>query len=460
MMNDTATPPVSGDPIEQLREAVLLNDARRAAEVLRALSSAEAARAVSRLSEEEQSRLLTLLPDEEAADLIEAVPEAFAAQMMEHLAPDDAAAILNEMDSDEQADVIGRMSDASAAAVLDEMEPEEAADARRLLQYPSDSAGGLMISEYLTYTDDQTVDDVLQDIRNNAEKYREYDVQYAYVVDRAGRLVGVLRLRDVLLAPPGKPVSALMVSEPLSVHVLSSLDDLERFFERHPLFGVPVVDDEGRLVGVVRQQDVEQAAEERASRSLLKFTGILGGEELRTMPLRLRSIRRLSWLSINIVLNIVAASVIAMYQDTLASVIALAVFLPIVSDMSGCSGNQAVAVSMRELALGLIRPGEVWRVLYKEATVGLINGLVLGMLLGGVAFLWKGNPALGIVVGGALALNTVVAACIGGTVPLLLRGLGQDPALASGPILTTITDMCGFFLVLTFASAALPWLTG
>ncbi len=460
MMNDTATPPVSGDPIEQLREAVLLNDARRAAEVLRALSSAEAARAVSRLSEEEQSRLLTLLPDEEAADLIEAVPEAFAAQMMEHLAPDDAAAILNEMDSDEQADVIGRMSDASAAAVLDEMEPEEAADARRLLQYPSDSAGGLMISEYLTYTDDQTVDDVLQDIRNNAEKYREYDVQYAYVVDRTGRLVGVLRLRDVLLAPPGKPVSALMVSEPLSVHVLSSLDDLERFFQRHPLFGVPVVDDEGRLVGVVRQQDVEQAAEERASRSLLKFTGILGGEELRTMPLRLRSIRRLSWLSINIVLNIVAASVIAMYQDTLASVIALAVFLPIVSDMSGCSGNQAVAVSMRELALGLIRPGEVWRVLYKEATVGLINGLVLGMLLGGVAFLWKGNPALGIVVGGALALNTVVAACIGGTVPLLLRGLGQDPALASGPILTTITDMCGFFLVLTFASAALPWLTG
>ena len=178
------------------------------------------------------------------------------------------------------------------------------------------------------------------------------------------------------------------------------------------------------------------------------------------MPLRLRSFRRLSWLSINIVLNVIAASVIALYQDTLASVIALAVFLPIISDMSGCSGNQAVAVSMRELALDLIRPWEFFRVLYKEALVGLINGVILGMLLGTIALLWKGNPVLGLVVGMALALNTIVAVCLGGTIPLLLRGIGQDPALASGPILTTITDMFGFFLVLSFASAVLPYLVG
>jgi len=173
------------------------------------------------------------------------------------------------------------------------------------------------------------------------------------------------------------------------------------------------------------------------------------------LPLRTRCARRLSWLSMNIVLNVLAASVIAYYEDTLSSVIALAVFLPIVSDMSGCSGNQAVAVSMRELSLGLVRPREVLRVWGKEVSVGLINGVSLGALLGLVAWLWRGNPILGIVVGVALALNTIVAVSIGGSVPLILKGLGVDPALASGPILTTVTDICGFFFALGLASLAL-----
>ena len=168
-----------------------------------------------------------------------------------------------------------------------------------------------------------------------------------------------------------------------------------------------------------------------------------------------RSGRRLAWLSANIVLNVLAASVIVYFEDTLTRLIALAAFLPIISDMSGCSGNQAVAVSMRELSLGLVRPRETFRVWAKEVSVGLINGAVLGLLLGLVAWLWRGSPVLGIVVGAALALNTVVAVSIGGTVPLILKGFGVDPALASGPILTTVTDICGFFLALGFAALAL-----
>ncbi len=177
------------------------------------------------------------------------------------------------------------------------------------------------------------------------------------------------------------------------------------------------------------------------------------------MPVLTRARRRLSWLSLNILLNIVAASVIAVYEDTLSAVIALAVFLPIVSDMSGCSGNQAVAVSMRELSLGIVKPYEVARVWLQEVSVGLINGLVLGCLLAVAAWLWKGNPYLGLVVGAALATNTVVAVSLGGTVPLLLKRMKVDPAVASGPILTTVTDMCGFFLVLSFATVMLSRLT-
>ena len=178
------------------------------------------------------------------------------------------------------------------------------------------------------------------------------------------------------------------------------------------------------------------------------------------MPLFKRSTRRLSWLSINIVLNIIAAGVIALYQDTLEQAIVLAVFLPIISDMSGCSGNQAVAVSIRELTLGLVRPKELFHVLSKEATLGIVNGVVLGLLLGGAALLWKGNPYLGLVVGVALAANTLVAVSFGGLIPLMLRAMKADPALASGPLLTTITDMCGFFFVLSFATLLLPKLSG
>ncbi|MBU0638489.1 MAG: magnesium transporter, partial [Planctomycetes bacterium] len=293
----------------------------------------------------------------------------------------------------------------------------------------------------------------------NAETYQDYDVQYAYVTGEQSTLVGVLRLRDLLLARRSRPISSMMVGDPQTVLDTAPLDDLRATFDRYQFYGVPAVNAAGALVGVVQRADVEEALADRSDSDYLKSQGIVGGEELRTMPLFLRSRRRLAWLSINIVLNIIAASVIALYQETLAAVIALAVFLPIISDMSGCSGNQAVAVTMRELTLGLVRPTELARVWLKEASVGAINGVVLGVLIAAAAWLWKGNPFLGLVVGGALAINTVVAVSIGGLVPLLLRRFNMDPALASGPILTTITDMCGFFLVLSFAAATLPWLT-
>ncbi len=250
-----------------------------------------------------------------------------------------------------------------------------------------------------------------------------------------------------------------MIEKPLRVPAEATLDELRSFFDEHPFVGVPVVAERGALVGVVRRAKVLEALEGRSESDHLKTQGIIGGEELRTMPVLVRSRRRLAWLSVNIVLNLIAASVIALYQETLQAVIALAVFLPIISDMSGCSGNQAVAVSMRELTLGLIRPVDAVRVWLKEASVGLLNGVVLGALIAAAAWAWKGNPYLGAVVGAAMAINTLVAVSLGGVVPLLLKRLRVDPALASGPILTTVTDMCGFALVLGLATAFLPWLT-
>jgi magnesium transporter len=418
------------EPWEELEAILGADDVQRLKVYFEELSPGETARVISRLREDDQERLLTLLSPEDASGL------------------------------DEQVDLLGKLDAQKSAAILREMEVEEADEVRQLSQFAPDTAGGLMITEYLVYPDSFKIGDVLEDLREHTDLYAKYDIQYVYVTSSNGELIGVLRLRDLLLSPRETPLTQIMISRPVQVRTVTTLDDLQHLFDRHAYFGIPVADEQGRLVGVVRRDDVEEAIGERADRTFLKFTGIVGGEELRSMALPLRAYRRLSWLSINIVLNIVAASVITFYQDTIAAVIALAVFLPIISDMSGCSGNQAVAVSLRELTLGLVRPYEVLRVLLKEAGVGIINGLLLGVLLGSVAWAWWGNPYLGLVVGGAMALNTVVAVGLGGTIPLLLRRMRMDPALASGPILTTVTDMCGFFLVLSFATAALPWVAG
>ncbi len=443
-----------------LSELITTGDTAKLVSFFESLSPSETARVISRLTAEEQSKLFLLLSPEEAAYVIDEIPEAQAAHLVEDMPSEQAAAIMEELPSNHLVDVLGEMDTEASQAILEKMHKAEAKEARIMLEYAPDCAGGLMISEFLVYKTDNTIQNVLDDLQANRSKYVDYHVQYFYVVDRKGRLAGVLRINDLLFPANDTPLTQVMIPNPHSVSDKATLDELEDFFEEHHLFGVPVVDDDRRLVGVVLPQDIEEAESNRKTKNFLNLSGIIGGEEFRTMPLFSRSGRRLSWLSMNIVLNILAASVIAMYQDTLAAVITLAVFLPMVSDMSGCSGNQAVAVSMRELSLGLVRPKELFWVLAKEAKVGIINGLVLGLLLGGVAYLWKGNPWLGIVVGGALAANTLVSVTLGGMLPLLLKRLKIDPALVSSPLLTTVTDMCGFFFILSLATVLLPKLGG
>ena len=436
------------------------NDQVALTEMVDDLTSKEIVHLMGHLSKDHQMELLKMLSPEDAAEVVEELPEFQAVDLFEDMESADAAAILNEMDSDDQADLIQEMDDEEAQAILEKMDPEEAADVRKLMSYEYDTAGGLMMTEYIVYQENQTVGDVIEDFRLNREEYADYLLKYVFVTSPQGKLLGVLQLQDLLLTSPNTKLSTIIIEEILYVDHYTELDELIVFFDDYNLFGAPVVDDEKNLIGVILRRDVLEAENERAAYEHLESQGIVGGDELRTMPVFLRAKRRLSWLSVNILLNIIAASVIAYHQDVLESVIALAVFLPIISDMSGCSGNQAVAVSMRELSLGAVNPGEVLRVWWQEVSVGLINGVVLGILIGIAAWLWKGNVYLGIVAGGALAINTLVAVSIGGTVPLLLKGRNIDPALASGPILTTITDMVGFLLALTFASMMLSHLQG
>ena len=446
------------DDWAQLRD--LLGREASAAEVeafLDTLPAAEVLPAVFHLNTDEQRSLLAMISAERAAHIVEELPEGYAADLMEVMPVADVAPIVGEMASDDRVDVLGELSGPDAEAILEQLDVEDADEIRRLSSYESDTAGGLMMTEFAAFPMAATIRDVLSSLVDREAEYEFLTVHYVYVVVKRHKLKGVIRIRDMLFTDWDQKIGSIALPA-MTVRPNASLDELEDFFEEHDFAAVPVVDERENLLGIVRRRTVLEAVAEQSEADRLKAAGIVGGDELRSMPIAVRSRRRLSWLSVNILLNIVAASVIAFYEDTLSALIALAVFLPIVSDMSGCSGNQAVAVSMRELTLGAASPRDVVRVWGKELSVGLINGLALGTLLGIAAWAWKGNPVLGLVVGLALAINTVVAVSIGGTVPLVLKRFGVDPAVASGPLLTTITDMCGFFLVLSLAATAMPYL--
>ena len=443
---------------EILRDYLEQDDSQGLNDYLSALTGEQSLRAITRLEPEEQQSIMARLSPESAAEFSEYIPNEPAADLLGELSPEVAASIVSEMDSDDQADVLSELEEEDLEEILRYMDEREAGEARQLMAYDEDVAGGLMMTEYFSYPRAFRSGAVLQDLAKREEEYELHNVHYIYVTGRGKKLLGVARIRDIVFASPETRLSEI-VRPAVTVRDTTTLDELENLFDETTFTAVPVVDEDNRMLGVVRRRAAYDAVAERADAEHMKSQGIVGGEELRSMPTQVRSRRRLAWLSINIVLNLIAASVIAQYQDVLAAVIVLAVFLPIISDMSGCSGNQAVAVSMRELSLGVIKPSDLYYVWRKEAVVGVINGTALGLLIAAVAWIWQGNPWLGLVVGLALSVNTLVAVSIGGTVPVVLKAFNVDPAVASGPILTTVTDMCGFFLLLGTASLMLPLLT-
>lgn len=446
---DNPQQPQQQDTTELLQEALNRADHEQATELIGTLSSQETQRHIAQLKSDERELLMTLLPAETAAGIIEESHPEVAAAMIDSLDARVAARIIEELPSDTKADIVAEMDKEDAHAILSELDQEIADNVRQLTQYEADTAGGLMELEVFSFRDTETVGAVLRRLTADDDEFERHRGQHPYIVDECGKLVGVVSLRGLLRSKRSVKLADIM-APPISVTADTPQDTLVSLFDEHPFLSIPVVDDQGILLGVVSRIEVAEAELERAEQESLARQRT--GDELRSMPTFLRSKRRLTWLSSNIVLNIIAASVISAYEETLAAVIAIAVFLPMVSDMSGCSGNQAVGVSMRELALGLTRPADLFHVLRKEMSVGIINGIVLGILIGIVAWVWKGNAYLGLVIGLALAINTLVAVSIGGTVPLILKRFGVDPAVASGPLLTTVTDMAGFFLVLSLAA--------
>jgi len=443
---------------KELSRLLAVGDARAAKQLVADLHPVDAARLTVLLQESERVALFQMLNSSMAANIVERMNENEQVDVVSSLQPDVASGIIGQMDSDDAVDVLGDLPKEKTDAILAAMPRTRADQTRRLIAYDADSAGGIMATEFVALKETLSVHQALKTLREKYSRLGDERATYVYTVDRKGTLSGVLQLRDLVTRQPAELLKNIKINDVTYLDVNTDKYEVAQTFRRHRYLALPVVDNTKRLVGVITGDDVVDLIQEITTEEMMKLQGV-SLDETRTLPVLKMVRRRVSWLSINIFLNIIAASVIAFYTDTLKAVIALAVFLPIISDMSGVSGMQAVAVSIRDLALDRTSPKELGKVLWKEARIGFLNGLILGAEIGLVAYFWKGLPFLGVVVAVSLWLNTILSVCLGSGLPLVLKRFHLDPAIASGPLLTTVTDLMGFLIVLSLATRFLSYLT-
>ncbi|MFL5520834.1 MAG: magnesium transporter [Gemmatimonadales bacterium] len=411
------------------------------ADVLAALDDDERVAAVQVLPAEVSGQALIEMPEtEHPEDTLASLDAAQAADIVEELADDDAA------------DILGELAPADQERILAAVEDSDRADVEKLLIYHEETAGGLMTSHVVAVLDTATVAVALDEVRRQSEEVEEfYEV---FVTDHRRRLVGVLPFRALAVNAPTRPVREIMQEPVARVGPEEDQEEVARLMARYNLPSVPVVDLDDRLLGCVTFDDVSDVVEAENTEDILRFGGVSSNEELRgTWDMAVRS--RLPWLVVNLVTAFVAGAVVLARQDVLSRVVLLTAYMPIIAGMGGNAGTQALAVTVRGLALGLIPSAEATRVITKEMLAGLVNGLVVGVITGTTALLLGHGAKLGLVVFFAMSGNLLVAGFAGAFIPVLLERFKVDPAIASSIFVTAFTDICGFSLLLGLASAIL-----
>ncbi len=413
--------------------------------------AADLADVLSALDEQERVTVVRALPVELSSQaLAEMSEEAHAEDTLAALDAERAAEIVEELEDDDAADILGELPIAEQERILKEV--EDRADVDRLLRYDDETAGGLMTTNTVTVRDTDTVVQALDEIRRQAEEATDF--YQIFVVDDNRRLVGILPFKDLVVSKPDRMVGEFMTDADISVRPDLDQEEVARLMARYNLASVPVVDESGRLLGHITFDDVIDVVEAETTEDLLKFGGVSADEELAAgWSVAVRS--RLPWLYVNLLTAFLAGGVVFLFQSTIQRTIALAVWMPVIAGMAGNAGTQALAVTVRRLALGLI-PGHLFaRVVGKEVIVGMINGVAIGVVVGIVAALLGEGTRLGFVVFLAMSGNLLVAGFAGAFIPIVLERLDIDPAIASSIFVTTFTDVCGFMLLLGLAGALL-----
>ena len=409
--------------------------------------AADLADVLGRLEESERVAVVRALPPELSSQALAEMPEdAHAEETLAALDPEQAAEIVEELEDDDAADILRELDAETKEHILQAV--EDRIEVERLLRYDEETAGGRMTTHLVTVRDIATTTEALDEIRRQSEEVEEF--YQVFVVDGQRRLVGVLPFKAVVVNRPDRMVREYMSEADIVVRPETDQEEVARLMARYNLPSVAVVDEGGRLLGRVTIDDVIDVVEAESTEDLLKFGGVSPDEEL-AAPWTDAVRSRLPWLTVNLLTAFLAGGVVYLFQETVQRTVALAVWMPVIAGMGGNAGTQALAVTVRRLALGLIPSDRLVRVVGKEVLVGITNGLAIGILVGIVASLLGEGPGLGMVVFLAMTGNLLVAGLAGAFIPVVLERFGVDPAIASSIFVTTFTDVCGFLLLLGLA---------
>ena len=416
-------------------------DPQRSAKLLELLAPQVGADVVEQMELEYARAIVERMAPAAAAGLLKQVMDEYSADVLEGMDPTQATAIIELMAPDDAADVLADMDEAQRKGVLRHLDPQAAGGLGQLLRYDPDCAGGIMTTNFVSLGGDSTVEETIERIRSRAGEIEQ--IYYTYVVDEQSRLVGVVSMRNLILAKGNTQLREVMMAEPISASVDDDREEVIEKTREYDLPAIPVVDDGARLVGIVTIDDVVDAMDEEFSEDVQKMVGVSGIENVSTpWAVSLRS--RMPWLLVNLFTATVAATVVAFFRGEIEKLVALAVLMPIIANQGGNTGQQALAVTIRALALGQIGPHRAWGVIGREFLLGITHGLIIGGLCALMAGWWWGNPGLGFVVGLAMLCNLIVASAVGAAIPLTMKKLGFDPAQSSTIFLTMITDTVGF----------------
>lgn len=440
-------------PVEACRRLLRRDALANLVRLLNKLHGSECAEILHHLTLHEQSKLLERLPDITlTTSIFTYLDGAARAVIIPHLSTDRLVAIFKHLPPDDATAFLRDMPSERLAEMLDQLPESLATQINELLSYDPRTAGGLMTTQYFALDDTYTVTEALQKLRRAGQAETVF---YLYVVDSEHHLVGVVSLRQLVMAEPETTLRSLMETDVINIGLEEPQEAIARLITQYDFLALPVVDRSRRLVGIVTVDDIIDVISEEATEGMLRLAGVNPDEMLDNSSSRRTVRHRLPWLFVSWLGGLLASYVISANQETLQRLVMLAAFFPVITGMGGNAATQSLAVAIRGLATGSIKPQNFLQALCKEGRVGLSLGLIYGLLLGTVAFVWKGVPNLSLAVGVAICAAMTVAAMLGGLLPLVFARLRIDPAVATGPFLTTSIDVIGLAIYLTTAKLLL-----
>jgi len=434
------------DTVSGLLQGGTVPEARR---MLNALHPAEIADLLESFPVAERKLLWELVEEENGGEVLLQVNDEVRSGLIEEMDEAELLAATSGMDVDDLADFMQDLPKTLTGAILRSMDNQNRQRLEAVLAYPEDSAGGLMNTDTVTVRPDVSLDVVMRYLRMRGSVPELTD--HLFVVSRFDHFLGVLRVSDLLTRDPASPVADVLDTEAVAIAADKPAREVAKMFEDRDLISAPVLDERGRLIGRITVDDVVDVIRDEAERSILTMAG-LGDEADLFAPIWSSTRRRALWLGINLLTALLAAYVIGLFEGTIQQVVALAVLMPVVASMGGIAGTQTLTLVTRALALGQVASRNTRALLVKELGIGILNGLMWAAILAGIAVVWFGEPAIGAIIAAAMVINLFVAGLSGVGVPLLLKRLGVDPALAGGVVLTTVTDVVGFMAFLGLAT--------